>query len=331
MQASVLKKDVEGRAVDLKTLAVVLEAPERLELRELDLTPPGDEDVVVDIEFSGISTGTERLIWSGTMPPFPGMGYPLVPGYESVGRIIEAGPQSQRQAGQLVFVPGASCYGEVRGLFGGAAARLVVPGKRTQPVEEDFAERGVLLALAATAYNAICTPEGDFRIPELIIGHGVLGRLLARLAVALGDSPPVVWEIDPRRVDGNQGYEITTAEDDPRDDYQAIYDVSGASRLLDTLIARLAPGGEVVLAGFYSEPLQFSFPPAFMRRARIRVAAEWKSSDLEAVTRLAQTGKLSLDGLITDCKQADQAHAAYQTAFTDPACLKMILDWRSLQ
>lgn len=331
MQVSTLKKDVEDRAVDLKTLAVVLEAPERLALRELNLTPPGDEDVVVDIDFSGISTGTERLIWSGTMPPFPGMGYPLVPGYESVGRIIEAGPQSQRQAGQLVFVPGASCYGEVRGLFGGAAARLVVPGKRTQPVEEDFAERGVLLALAATAYNAIRAPEGGYRIPELIIGHGVLGRLLARLAVALGDSPPVVWEIDPQRVSGNQGYKITTSEHDPRDDYQAIYDVSGASSLLDTLIARLAPGGEVVLAGFYNEPLQFSFPPAFMRRARIRVAAEWKSSDLEAVTRLAQTGKLSLDGLITDCKQADQAHAAYQTAFNDPACLKMILDWRSMQ
>ena len=42
------------------------------------------------------------------------------------------------------------------------------------------------------------------------------------------------------------------------------------------LIARLAPGGEIVLAGFYSAPLSFVFPPAFMREARIRVAAEWR-------------------------------------------------------
>ena len=42
----------------------------------------------MDIEWSGISTGTEKLLWSGRMPPFPGMGYPLVPGYESVGRIV---------------------------------------------------------------------------------------------------------------------------------------------------------------------------------------------------------------------------------------------------
>jgi len=316
---------------DLAALAVVVEAPERSGFRQLDLTPPGDEDVVVDIDFSGISTGTERLLWNGTMPPFPGMGYPLVPGYESVGRIVSAGPQSKRRAGQLVFVPGARCYGEVRGLFGGAASRVVVPGHRTLSIDEGLAERGVLLALAATAYNAIRAPEGGYRIPELIVGHGVLGRLLARLAVALGDAPPVVWEIDPQRRSGNQGYEVTTAEDDPRTDYRAIYDVSGAAALLDTLIARLAPGGEVVLAGFYSEPLQFSFPPAFMRRARLRVAAEWKQEDLAKVSRLVQSGAFSLDGLITDCKQANEAQAAYQTAFNDPACLKMILDWRSLR
>jgi bacteriochlorophyllide a dehydrogenase len=43
--------------------------------------------VVVDVEWSGISTGTERLLFTGRMPPSPGMGYPLVPGYESVGRV----------------------------------------------------------------------------------------------------------------------------------------------------------------------------------------------------------------------------------------------------
>lgn len=296
------------------------------------MTPPSDEDVVVDIEWSGISTGTERLLWSGTMPSFPGMGYPLVPGYESIGRIRAAGPQSQRRAGQRVFVPGARCYGDVRGLFGGAAARVVVPGERTLPIDDAFDQRGVLLALAATAHNAMRAPEGGYRIPELIIGHGVLGRLLARLACALGeDAAPVVWELDPQRMTGDEGYEVKRPDADARTDYGAIYDVSGDGGLLDSLIGRLAPGGEITLAGFYSEPLQFSFPPAFMRRARIRVAAEWADTDLEAVGRLASAGDLSLDGLITDSRPADQAADAYRIAFTDPACLKMILDWRSVQ
>lgn len=294
------------------------------------MTPPAADDVVVDIDFSGISTGTERLLWTGTMPPFPGMGYPLVPGYESIGRIVEAGAQSQRQPGELVFVPGARCYGEVHGLFGGAASRVVVAANRVVPVDESLREKGVLLALAATAYNAMRAPEGGYRIPELIVGHGVLGRLLARLALVLGDKPPVVWENDPKRCFGNEGYEVVTAAEDPRFDYAAVHDVSGAQGLLDTLIGRLARGGEVVLAGFYTQPLQFSFPPAFMRQARLRVAAEWQGSDMEAVNRLAQSGELSLNGLITHCEPADQAQAAYQTAFNDPACLKMILDWRSM-
>ena len=309
----------------LDTLAVVLQAPERLVLSRLDLTPPGDADVVVDVEWSGISTGTERLLWSGRMPSFPGMGYPLVPGYESVGRIAAAGSASGARVGERVFVPGARCFGEVRGLFGGAAARVVVPAEKVVAVDEAIAgEEAVLLALAATAQHAIAGGA----TPDLIIGHGVLGRLLARLAVLQGGEP-VVWERDPKRRDGGEGYRVVHPDEDLRRDYRAIYDVSGDPQILDTLIARLAPGGEVVLAGFYSEPLAFAFPPAFMREARIRVAAEWKLADLTRVRELAATGRLSLGGLITHRSGAEEADAAYRTAFGDPACLKMVLDWRT--
>jgi bacteriochlorophyllide a dehydrogenase len=93
-------------------------------------------------------------------------------------------------------------------------------------------------------------------------------------------------------------------------------------------MARLAPGGEIVLAGFYSDRLGFDFPGAFMREARLRVAAEWRPSDLHAVRTLIETGRLSLDGLITHRHSATAADAAYRTAFGDPGCLKMILDWK---
>ncbi len=307
-------------------MAVVLERPEQLVLSRLDLTDATDEDVTVDIEWSGISTGTERLLWSGRMPAFPGMGYPLVPGYESVGRVAKAGSQSGRQVGERVFVPGAKCFGDVRGLFGGAAAHVVLPGARTIPFAEDLAEQGVLLALAATAYHAH-SMEGLTQ-PDLIIGHGVLGRMIARLAVVAGASP-TVWETNPARREGAMGYEVIDPSTDARRDYHCICDVSGDSSLLDTLISRLAPGGEVVLAGFYDEPLSFVFPPAFMREARIRIAAQWLPSDLVAVKNLAESGRLSLDGLITHRADAMEADSAYRTAFGDPTCLKMILDWRS--
>lgn len=89
----------------MDALAVILEQPERLALRRLTLTDAGAGDAVIDVAWSGISTGTERLLWSGRMPAFPGMGYPLVPGYETVGRVAEAAAGSPVAVGQWVFVP----------------------------------------------------------------------------------------------------------------------------------------------------------------------------------------------------------------------------------
>jgi 3-hydroxyethyl bacteriochlorophyllide a dehydrogenase len=313
----------------MKTTAVVLQQPEQLVLSELTLSDPGEADVVVDIEWSGISTGTEKLLWSGRMPMFPGMGYPLVPGYESVGRVVEAGAQAGLRVGERVFVPGANCFGDVRGLFGGAAARVVVPGKRVVPVDASLGERSILLALAATAYHAVA--GGGKRehpvAPDLIVGHGVLGRLLARLNVAAGQTDTVVWERDAQRASGAEGYTVLHPDEDPRRNYRAIYDVSGDASILDALIGRLAPGGEIVLAGFYSERVSFAFAPAFMREAQIRAAAEWQRPDLLAVKRLIEDGVLSLDGLITHRAQAAHADTAYRTAFGDVGCLKMVLDW----
>ena len=280
----------------MQTVAVVLERPEHLALRAMDLTEVGTNDIVVDVEWSGISSGTERLLWTGRMPPFPGLAYPLVPGYETVGRVKQTSRGSGLHEGDRVFVPGANCFGDVRGLFGGAASRLVVPAARVVPIEQHIGENGVLIALAATAYHAIAG-EGA-RLPELIVGHGIVGRLLARITLALGGEAPTVWETNPLRRSGTMGYDVIDPTTDERRNYGAIVDAS------------------------------FTFPPAFMREARIRIAAEWARSDIEAVTDLISSGKLNLDGLITHFAAPETAPDAYRTAFTDPHCLKMVLDWR---
>jgi 3-hydroxyethyl bacteriochlorophyllide a dehydrogenase len=261
----------------MQTLAVVLEEPERLSLRALALNPVGAADVLVEIAWSGISTGTEKLLWSGKMPTFPGMGYPLVPGYESVGRIVDAGDDARGRIGEWVFVPGANCYVGARGLFGGSAARIVLPTARALAVPESLGIDGILIALAATAHHAIAGGAA----PELIVGHGILGRLMARITIARGDPVPLVWETDPARRGDDFGYAVVDPADDHRKDYRTIADVSGASGLLDTLITRLGRGGEILLAGFYDR-LDFAFPPAFMREARLRIAAVFTPEELRA-------------------------------------------------
>ncbi len=305
----------------MRTSAVIVEKPGRLSLATTPLTDPRPGELVIETTHSGISSGTERLLWEGRMPAFPGLGYPLVPGYEAVGTIVDG---DRSRIGEHVFVPGARCFTQAHALFGGAARTLVVPAERV--VANPFGDaRGVLLALAATAHHMFAAPSGS--PPELIIGHGTVGRLLARVTVACGAAPPTVWEIEPtRRADPLSAEAIDPAED-ARRDYNVICDCSGSVGVLDQAMPHLARGGEIVLAGFYATPVQFAFPPAFMREARLRIAAEWQPSDMAAVVALIEHGALSLDGLITDEMPARDAAAAYERAFTKPECLKMTLDW----
>ena len=310
----------------MQTTAVIIKGPRELTLEALTLVNPGEGDLVVEVAHSGISTGTEKLFWTGAMPPFPGMGFPLVPGYEAAGEVIEAGAATTFRPGDRVYVPGAACYEGAFGLFGGSASHLVTAADRVVRIDAGLGAEGALLALAATARHAMAGPGKT--VPELIVGHGALGRLLARLTIAAGAPAPTVWETDAVRQGGAEGYPVVHPQEDTRRDYGCVYDASGSAGLLNDLIGRLAKGGEVVLAGFYTEPLSFAFPPAFMKEARLRISAEWARDDLTATRALVESGALSLAGLITHERAATDAREAYDTAFNDPRCLKMVLNWK---
>ena len=314
----------------MKAKAIVFEAPKSLSVRELELAPMGPLDLEVTVAFSGISTGTERLLWEGTMPPFPGLSYPLVPGYETVGTIAKMGAEvTGWTVGDSVFLPGSYAFQGVQNIFGGSGERLVVPHERAVKLDPAWGAKGVLLALAATAHHVFTVGRDNLPLayPDLIIGHGIMGRLLARMVVAAGKPAPVVWETQTIRQKGALGYEVIHPDQDMRKDYRCICDVSGDAGILNRVIPKMAAGGEVVLAGFYKQDLAFAYAPAFMREASIRVAAQWKKHDLDAVVAMFHDGSLPLEGLITHTEKAAHAQRAYEIAFGDPECLKMIVEW----
>ncbi len=310
----------------MKTDAVIMTGPKKISVESLVVDEPQVGEVVVDISYSGISTGTEKLFWSGEMPHFPGMGYPLVPGYESVGEVVAASSDTGFKVGDFVFVPGANCFGDIKGLFGGSAKTVVTSASRIIKIDRQMGSDGALFALAATARHAIAGFGNE--LPDLIVGHGVLGRLLARLAVIAGGDVPVVWETDKDRMVGSQGYEVIHPDADTRRDYKSVYDVSGDPTVINELMGRISKGGEIVLAGFYPGNINFAFPPAFMKEARFRVSAEFNADDVSVTRSLIEAGDLSLKGLITDTEPTKNVTKAYENAFNNPKCLKMVLDWR---
>ena len=158
-------------------------APGRGEIRTETLPPLGSGEVLVRALFSGISRGTESLVFRGAIPEsehlrmrapfqsgtFPG---PVKYGYASVGE-VEQGPAEWQ--GRRVFV------------LHPHQTRFIVPISALQPLPSDLpAERAVLAANMETAVNGLwdAAPRIGDRIS--IIGGGTVGCLVAWLAGQIG-------------------------------------------------------------------------------------------------------------------------------------------------
>ena len=76
------------------------------------------------------------------------------------------------------------------------------------------------------------------KLPSLIIGHGVLGRLLARLTIALVVKPRLYGK-ESSRVGNETDYDVIDPENDNSSDHESIYEASGDISVLDKIIPKL--------------------------------------------------------------------------------------------
>jgi threonine dehydrogenase-like Zn-dependent dehydrogenase len=171
-------------------------APGRGELRRAVLPSPGPEDVLVRALASGISRGTEALVFRGHVPqsqhaamrcPFQEGDFPapVKYGYASVG-VVEAGPAGLR--GRRVF-----CLHPHQD-------RYVVPADAVLPVPDPVPDaRAVLAANMETAVNGLwdAAPRLGDRIA--VVGAGVVGALMAALAARLPGAQVAIVDVDPAR------------------------------------------------------------------------------------------------------------------------------------
>jgi 2-desacetyl-2-hydroxyethyl bacteriochlorophyllide A dehydrogenase len=166
------------------------------EIREATLPAPADGEVLVRALCSGISRGTESLVFHGRVPasqygimrcPFQEGDFPapVKYGYASVGR-VEAGPA--QLLGQRVF-----CLYPHQD-------RYIVPADAVIPLPDAVTEtRGVLAANMETAVNGLwdAAPRVGDRIA--VVGAGVVGCMVAALAARLSGTRVELIDTDPRR------------------------------------------------------------------------------------------------------------------------------------
>lgn len=317
----------------MKVRAVVIPRPHTIELRELELIEPGPADVLIQTVFSSISAGTERMVLAGQMP-HPALSLPVVPGYETVGRVVGLGNQVPAElAGRWVYVGGARCYQDINVAWGGQSAMLVVGYERVVPLETLEPRQGVLLALGATALHGIdlLDQEQDLSGKRmLILGQGPVGQLAARIAQARG-AWVAVADKSPGRLERAQADQrILVQEQSVREELHGPVDMlieaTGSMAALAAALAALADGGTILLLGYY-DTLQLPYMPLFLKQARLLTAREWAAGDLLRMRDLLIHGSVNVENILTHHMPVEQIGAAYRVALDDPECLKLIVDW----
>lgn len=221
------------------------------EIRPVRLPEPGADDVVVRTVRSGISRGTETLVFRGGVPEsqyaamrapfqegdFPG---PVKYGYLSVG-VAEEGPPHLRGRNVFCLFPHQTAY--------------VVPSRAVLPVPEEVPpQRAVLAGTVETAVNALwdAPPLVGDRIT--VVGAGMVGCCVALLLTSVPGVEVTVVDKDPTKAEVVRG--LGADFTDPaaaRDGRDLVVHTSGTSAGLQLAVDLLAPEAEVLDLSWYGD------------------------------------------------------------------------------
>ncbi|MHA6617213.1 zinc-dependent alcohol dehydrogenase [Pseudonocardia sp. DLS-67] len=239
-----------------------LAAPREGEIRTVELPEPGPADVVVRTLFSGVSRGTETLVFRGEVPrsqhaamraPFQEGEFPapVKYGYLAVG-VVEHGPPDL--VGRTVF-----CLYPHQ-------TRFVVPATAVTPVPDDVpAARAVLAGTVETAVNALwdAAPLVGDRIA--VVGGGMVGCSVAALLAGIPGGRVELVDADPARAAIADALGVGFATPDTAaGDCDLVVHASATEAGLARSLQLLAAEGEVVELSWYGDrPVALPLGEAF--------------------------------------------------------------------
>lgn len=220
-------------------------------LRSGHIRPPRDGEVLVRTLRTGVSRGTETSVFRGLVPPsehermrapfqegdFPG---PVKYGYLNVGT-VEQGPSAL--SGRTVFT-----------LFPHQSA-FVVPTDAVVRVPDGVpGRRAVLAGAVETAVNVLWDAAPLVGDRLTVVGAGMIGCCIARLARGIAGVDVTLVDIDPTRRAIADSLGVTFAEADaaPRE-RDVVINASGSDAGLQLALETIVTDGEVIEASWYAD------------------------------------------------------------------------------
>jgi 3-hydroxyethyl bacteriochlorophyllide a dehydrogenase len=309
---------------------VVFEEAGKLGFRDVALRVAADDEVVVATAYSSISSGTERLLFGGKLPGFPQLRFPLVPGYESAGVVVEVGSSAGNvKLGDEVFVGGSMCYVDVAAAFGGQSGRLIKKAAQVVPLAGIPLVQAPLLALAATSLHGVHRLADVNDKHVVVLGMGAIGQFAARFLAARG-ARVTCADVRAERLNAAAQFDCVDLSQQTLDaavqGADAIVEATGLPEQIAVCARALRPGGTIVLLSYYDE-LRTPYVDLFVKEVSLLVAREWAHPDLLAARDALASGAIPVGTLGDYVVPVERYESAYRTAFEDPSVLKVILQW----
>ncbi|HEX2914178.1 MAG TPA: zinc-binding dehydrogenase [Chloroflexia bacterium] len=317
------------------TQALVVTGPDQFGLQQVKLRPLGSEEIRVRTHYTSISAGTERMLLRGQLVEMAGLPFPCIPGYETVGEVIEVGPEvpePQFWLGRMAFIGGSYGYEGVTSAWGGQAQYVSADYRKAFLLPEKLDPAlAVAIAPAATAWHGIelAAPAPGERV--LVLGQGPIGQFAAQ-AASLRGADVAVADLSAERlarcVAGEPKIDLSreTLKERLNGPLDLLIDATGKMEALATHLMSVRPRGKVLLLGFYQRiDLPFAIP--FLKELSFQPSREWAAEDIPAVGQALAEGHLQAEHMFTARFQISRIHEAYAAALDPAAGLKVLIEW----
>lgn len=273
--------------------------------------------------------GTDLHLHHGMKLPM-GAEYPVYPGHEVAAEVIEADPGVGPQPGARVVVhpllPCGKCddcltsrehycaFGEMLGVHraGGLAEEMVWPSNRLVPVDDLDPHLAALLPDAvATAYHAVQRAQLPRGGKLVVIGSGGVGTNVLQISRAIDEDVQAIAVVHSegtaQRIK-RLGFPVVQGLDgagraikNEFGEIDAVIDFSGAAAAATEGVRMLKKQGRLVLGSVLDEKVAIGTTYTGLMTREIEIVGSYSNSlsDLQAVTELVRSGKLSLQGLVS--------------------------------
>lgn len=335
--------------------AVVYHEPEKHAVEEVADLPLGPDEVRVKNVIVGIC-GTDQHLHIGEFGPK----YPLTPGHEIAGEIVEIGSEVQDlKVGDRVSIDNTiycfTCDECKRGNFnfcqngvalgvqapGGFAEYTIAAASKVYPIGDLSWEAAALIEPTSCVVHGLDVLALKPGQHVLITGAGPTSQILAQLVVHGGASSVTMAAPTQYKLDLAKSHGVTHTVLLDRNDFNAskaefeaiapngfdvVIEATGATSILENIMPYVRSSGTLMIYGMASEAATVAFHPFEIFRREITIKGSFAQSyEFARAIDFLRAGKVQTDGIITHRFGLDEYEAALE-ALRAPDCLKAVVE-----